>query len=34
MTGGLVIELDKPDRDTRLAILKSRAAEYTRLRPK
>ena len=33
MTGGLVIELDKPDRDTRLAILKSRAAEYTRLRP-
>ncbi|MGA7713341.1 MAG: chromosomal replication initiator protein DnaA [Rhizomicrobium sp.] len=33
MTGGLMIELDKPDRDTRLAILKSRAAEYTRLRP-
>ena len=33
MTGGLVIELDKPDRDTRLAILKSRAAEYTRRRP-
>ena len=33
MTGGLVIELDKPDRDTRLAILKSRAAEFTRLRP-
>jgi chromosomal replication initiator protein len=33
MTGGLVIQLDKPDRDTRLAILKSRAAEFTRLRP-
>ncbi len=33
MTGGLMIELDKPDRDTRLAILKSRAADFTRHRP-
>ena len=33
MTGGLVIELDKPDHATRLAILKSRAADFTRLRP-
>ena len=33
MTGGLVIELDKPGRETRLAILKSRAAEFMRLRP-
>jgi chromosomal replication initiator protein len=28
-----VIQLGKPDRDTRLAILKHRAAEFTRLRP-
>jgi len=33
MTGGLTIELDKPDRATRLLILKSRAAEFTRHRP-
>jgi chromosomal replication initiator protein len=33
LTGGLVIALDKPERATRLAILKSRAAEYARLRP-
>jgi len=33
MTGGLVIQLGKPDRATRLAILKHRAAEFTRLRP-
>jgi chromosomal replication initiator protein len=30
LTGGLVIALDKPDRGTRLAILKSRAAEFSR----
>jgi chromosomal replication initiator protein len=28
--GGLVIKLDRPDRDTRLAILKARAAEFSR----
>ena len=33
MTGGLVIQLDKPDRATRLAILKARAAEFARHRP-
>ncbi|MDE2135643.1 MAG: chromosomal replication initiator protein DnaA [Alphaproteobacteria bacterium] len=33
MTGGLVIQLGKPDRETRLAILKFRAAEFTRHRP-
>ena len=33
MMGGLVIQLDKPDRDTRLAILKHRSAEFQRLRP-
>ncbi|MDE2181697.1 MAG: chromosomal replication initiator protein DnaA [Alphaproteobacteria bacterium] len=33
MTGGLVVQLGKPDRDTRLAILKSRADEFTRHRP-
>ena len=33
LSGGLVIALDKPDRPTRLAILKARAAEYARLRP-
>jgi chromosomal replication initiator protein len=30
--GGLVLKLDKPDRDTRLAILKARAAEFSRHR--
>src|SRR5262249_35358350 len=33
LTGGLVIALDKPDRETRLSILKARAAEFARLRP-
>jgi chromosomal replication initiator protein len=33
LTGGLVIALDKPDRGTRLAILKARAAEFARHRP-
>jgi chromosomal replication initiator protein len=33
MTGGLVIQLGKPDQETRLAILRYRAAEYSRLRP-
>jgi len=33
LSGGLVIALDRPDRPTRLAILKSRAAEYARQRP-
>jgi len=33
MAGGLVIQLGKPDRETRLAILKYRAAEYKLLRP-
>lgn len=33
LSGGLVIGLDKPDRDTRFAILKSRAEEFTRARP-
>lgn len=33
LSGGLVISLDRPDRPTRLAILKSRAAEYARQRP-
>ena len=33
MTGGLVIQLGKPDRTTRLAILKARAEEFTRHRP-
>ena len=32
LSGGLVIALDKPDRATRLAILKSRAAETARVR--
>jgi chromosomal replication initiator protein len=31
--GGLCVGLDKPDRDTRLAILKSRATEFTRHKP-
>jgi len=33
LSGGLVIALDKPDRETRLRILESRAAEFTRVRP-
>jgi len=33
LAGGLVIALDKPDRDTRLAILKTRAAEFGRHKP-
>ena len=32
LSGGLVIALEKPDRGTRLTILKSRAAEYARKR--
>jgi chromosomal replication initiator protein len=32
LSGGLVIALDKPDRATRLAILKSRGAEFARAR--
>lgn len=30
LAGGLVISLDKPDRETRLAILRSRATEFAR----
>jgi chromosomal replication initiator protein len=33
ISGGLVLQLAKPDRDTRLEILKHRAAEFARLRP-
>jgi len=33
LTGGLVIALDKPDRDTRLAILKRRAADFCKHKP-
>lgn len=33
LSGGIVIGLAKPDRATRLAILKSRATEYARRRP-
>ena len=33
LAGGLCVGLDKPDRDTRLAILKSRAAEFSRHKP-
>jgi chromosomal replication initiator protein len=33
LAGGLVVALGKPDRPTRLAILKRRAAEFMRLRP-
>src|SRR5579863_8299141 len=33
LAGGLVVGLDRPDRDTRLAILKSRAAEFSRHKP-
>jgi chromosomal replication initiator protein len=32
LSGGLVIALDKPDRATRMAILKSRAADFARAR--
>ncbi|MGN6516781.1 MAG: chromosomal replication initiator protein DnaA [Rhizomicrobium sp.] len=32
LAGGLVIARDRPDRETRLAILKSRAAEFARAR--
>jgi chromosomal replication initiator protein len=33
LAGGLCIALDKPDRETRLAILKARAAEFARHKP-
>jgi len=33
ISGGLVVQLGKPDGDTRLAILKARAADFSRLRP-
>jgi len=33
LAGGLCVSLDKPDRDTRLAILKSRATEFSRHKP-
>jgi chromosomal replication initiator protein len=33
LAGGLVVAIDKPDRDTRLAILKARAFEYARHKP-
>ncbi|MBS0471125.1 MAG: chromosomal replication initiator protein DnaA [Proteobacteria bacterium] len=33
LAGGLVVALEKPDRDTRLAILKARAAEFVRHKP-
>ncbi|HVU21562.1 MAG TPA: chromosomal replication initiator protein DnaA, partial [Rhizomicrobium sp.] len=33
LAGGLVIPLGAPDRDTRLAILQRRAADFTKLRP-
>ncbi len=33
LAGGLVVGLDKPDRDTRLAILRSRATEFSRHKP-
>jgi chromosomal replication initiator protein len=33
LSGGLVIALNMPDRDTRLAILKARAEEFARHRP-
>ncbi len=33
LAGGLCIALDKPDRATRLAILKARATEFARLKP-
>ncbi|HEY5346697.1 MAG TPA: DnaA/Hda family protein, partial [Rhizomicrobium sp.] len=33
LAGGLVIALDKPDRDTRLAIVKARSVEFARHKP-
>lgn len=33
ISGGLVVQLGKPDRDTRLSILQARAADFSRLRP-
>lgn len=33
LAGGLVVGLDKPDRDTRLAILKSRSIDFSRHKP-
>ncbi len=33
LAGGLVVGLDKPNRETRLAILKARAAEFCRHKP-
>ena len=33
ISGGLVIQLGKPDRDTQLAILRARSAEFTKVRP-
>jgi chromosomal replication initiator protein len=33
LAGGLVVAIDKPDRDTRLAILKARAVDYARHKP-
>ena len=33
LSGGLVISLDKPDRETRLAILKRRAADFCKHKP-
>src|ERR1700744_3609490 len=33
LAGGLCIALDKPDRDTRLTILKARASEFARHKP-
>ncbi len=33
LAGGLCISLDKPDRDTRLAIVRARAAEFSRHKP-
>ncbi|HJW40395.1 MAG TPA: chromosomal replication initiator protein DnaA [Rhizomicrobium sp.] len=33
LAGGLVVTLDKPDRTTRLAILKARATEFARMKP-
>src|ERR1700749_1422563 len=33
LAGGLVVTLNKPDRDPRLAILKARATEFARHKP-
>ena len=33
LAGGLVVTLDKPDRETRLAILKARAADFAKHKP-